>query len=200
VVTTFLRDTSTFQKKTSEVFSKDGWFSTGDVGMFDTKRKALKIIDRIKNITKLSSGEYVPLEELEMLYGANCPFIAPNGLCIYADSQDDFAVGLCVLAMPYVTRWCKENNVSTANIHKSDKLKKAIIADLDSIARKYKRAKYERIPKLALMQKEFNPEDGTLTASMKLQRRVIYADRGGLEITDKGPVRGKGSVLEALFK
>jgi len=52
-------------EKTAEAIDQDGWFHTGDLGEF-TADGFLKIIGRLKNLFKLSTGKYVmpqPLEE-----------------------------------------------------------------------------------------------------------------------------------------
>mmetsp|Transcript_9579 Transcript_9579/g.16087 ORF Transcript_9579/g.16087 Transcript_9579/m.16087 type:complete len:158 (-) Transcript_9579:462-935(-) len=52
---------------TEEVRDEHGWVRTGDVGSICEQNK-LKIVDRAKNIFKLSQGEYIVPEKLERAY------------------------------------------------------------------------------------------------------------------------------------
>lgn len=55
------------KEQSETLFDEEGWCNTGDVGMF-LPNGALKIIDRVKNIFKLSQGEYIAVEKVEAIY------------------------------------------------------------------------------------------------------------------------------------
>jgi len=80
------------EKKSAEAIDEHGWLHTGDVGEI-LPSGAIKIIDRKKNLFKLSQGEYVAPEKIENLY-VKIPYIAE--VFVFGDSLKDYCVGFFV--------------------------------------------------------------------------------------------------------
>ena|SRR5947207_984497 len=52
-------------QETADLFDKDGWLKTGDIGEFDDYGM-LKIFDRVKNLVKTLKGEYIAIEKVDI--------------------------------------------------------------------------------------------------------------------------------------
>ncbi|KAI8988480.1 hypothetical protein BDF20DRAFT_905042 [Mycotypha africana] len=55
------------QEQTDGVLDKDGWYHSGDIGTFNSQG-SLTVVDRKKNIFKLSQGEYIAPEKIENVF------------------------------------------------------------------------------------------------------------------------------------
>jgi len=74
---------------------------TGDVGLI-YPNGSVKIIDRSKNIFKLSQGEYIAPEKLENIFVLS-PFIAQS--MVYGDSLKSNVVAVVIPEEAEVTKW-----------------------------------------------------------------------------------------------
>ena len=116
---------------TAEVFEKDGWFRTGDIGQW-TKDGSLKIVDRKKNLVKMKGGEYIALEKMEMVYSNSTYVDSVNGgLCCYGDGDMDRPVVLVQLREAAAKKWAQDNGVEFdfQKILKSPEMNKAVLED-----------------------------------------------------------------------
>jgi len=80
-------------EKTAESKSNDGWIFSGDVGRIN-KDMSLSIVDRAKNIFKLSQGEYIAPEKLENIF-VQSTYV--QQCYVYGDSLKDYTIAFFVL-------------------------------------------------------------------------------------------------------
>ena len=150
---------------TEEVRDERGWLHTGDVGMI-MKGNALVIVDRVKNIFKLSQGEYIVPEKLERIYEQS---IYIQSIFIYGDSLQNNIVAI-IYPEPEVVLNMVPGKQRMEEAVKDKRVKDVITEELSNLALKNKLTSLEKVNKnFRLVDKPF--EVGTvLTPTLKLRR------------------------------
>eukprot|EP00672_Neobodo_designis_P011747 CAMPEP_0174877808 /NCGR_PEP_ID=MMETSP1114-20130205/82441_1 /TAXON_ID=312471 /ORGANISM="Neobodo designis, Strain CCAP 1951/1" /LENGTH=1031 /DNA_ID=CAMNT_0016113195 /DNA_START=69 /DNA_END=3164 /DNA_ORIENTATION=+ len=160
-------------EKTKEAFLDDGWFATGDVGMFAADG-TLKIIGRTKALAKNSHGEYIAMESLESLLVQN-DLAMPNGVCILVDSHEAFICALVLTDEAKAMKFAQANNISGSwpDVLEQKDFRKAAVASLQATAKAAGRKPFEMVKNVAVLSDEWTPENGILTAASKLRRSEV---------------------------
>jgi long-chain acyl-CoA synthetase len=112
----------------------DGWFHTGDIGEWQPDG-AMKIIDRKKNIFKLSQGEYVAVEKLENDF-LQCQVI--DAIWVYGNSFESTLVAVAVPNEKALMDWASSNGEdgNFTTVCKSKKAHEFVLAELNSTGKK----------------------------------------------------------------
>lgn len=156
--------------KTAEAIDSQGWFHTGDIGMF-VDEIFLKITDRKKEIFKTSGGKYVIPQAMENTFKES-RFI--EQIIVLGEGQK-FPAALVVPAFPFVKEWANRKGLKIGDSHEEIAQNPDVLAriqkEVDRINQGY--GSWEKIKKIALLSKEFGIETGELTPTLKLKRKVI---------------------------
>lgn len=156
-------------KKETEETIKDGWLHTGDIGVFDAEG-FLMITDRKKHLFKTSGGKYIAPTPIENLF-LTSQYI--DQFILIGDRRM-FLSALIVPDFEALKAFADSHNIKYSN--NDDLVKDKRIYDLlESELVKFQKglANYERVRKFALLDKPFTLEDGLITPSLKLKRKVI---------------------------
>ncbi|CAK0825469.1 unnamed protein product [Prorocentrum cordatum] len=143
------------------------WFHSGDIGCM-MENGTVKIIDRKKDLIKLSGGEYVALGKVE---AALKQVTGIGAAVVFASPDKDHCV--CIVSQP------EKGWKSVGGKPVEAELVKAIGESL----RTQKLAKFEIPTKVKVDEEIWTPDNGLVTASMKLQRNPLrkhYNEPGGL--------------------
>lgn len=170
------------EEATQSAFDEEGFFKTGDVGEW-TPEGALKIIDRAKNIFKLSQGEYVSPDPLEQEF-AKCKLVGQ--IYVYGNSERDNLVACVVPDIPAAEEWGKQNGIpELQTIVKSDIFKQEVIKQLAEMRQKAGMKKYETIRNVMFDISELNDlgqgfhvDNNLMTPSFKLKRPQLKQKYG----------------------
>ncbi len=154
---------------TREVIDTDGWFHTGDIGTFEENR-FLKITDRKKEIFKTSGGKYIAPQAIENKFKESL-FI--EQIMVIGENRK-FPSALIVPAFAHLKKWCEIKGIpfsSNADGIKNPEVISRIKKEVDELNQNF--GQTEQIKKFELIDKEWTPDSGDLTPTLKLKRKII---------------------------
>ena len=165
------------EEQTRQVVSEDGWFSTGDIGELSADG-FLAITDRKKDLIKTSGGKYVAPQAIENLLKGN-PYV--DQAVVVGDGRKFVSV-LVVPALEKLASWAGgqaaggEDGATAAGTALAALvadprcqafLEEEIFGALRDLAR------FETPKKIGLLHEPFTIENGVLTPTQKVKRRVV---------------------------
>ncbi|ORZ21636.1 hypothetical protein BCR42DRAFT_407978 [Absidia repens] len=156
-------------EKTTEALDADGWLHTGDIGKFDETGRLI-IIDRLKNIFKLSQGEYVAPEKIEGVYQKH-ELVAQA--FIYGNSLQASLVAVVVPDKDTFGNWAK-NLADGQDIYRSDAVKAELLKTLVAFGKENDLKGFEQMRAIHVSSEEFSIENDLLTPTFKLKRETAY--------------------------
>ncbi|KAL0940627.1 long-chain-fatty-acid-ligase faa2 [Colletotrichum truncatum] len=177
-----LRGPSIFQEyykneeETRKAIDADGWFHTGDIAEVDSMGR-FKIVDRKKNVLKLSQGEYISPERIENVYLGSCNLVTMA--YVHGDPAQSTLVAIFGIDpetfAPFASKILKKSvdktDLTALKVAANDpKVKKAFIAELDRIGKKHKFNSYERVRNAFFAIDPFTIDNELLTPTLKLKR------------------------------
>ena len=152
-------------------FDEEGYFHTGDVGrIFPNYGNGLKIVDRVKEIFKLSQGEYIIPAKLESVYSKS---IYVSQIMIYGNPTKNKIIGIII---PDKKKCAEELNMSIEDLVKDNKneaLINLIVKDFENLAREAEFNGLERLKYIIIDFDEFTNNNNCLTPTMKIIRKNV---------------------------
>lgn len=155
-------------------YEKDGirWFRTGDIGEMD-ENGCLRIIDRMKDLVKLQSGEYVSLGNVEAILKTHA---VVDNICVICDSNQNNTVAVVVPAVESVKKIAQELSKEERNFDNlcdDEDIVKAVLQALQKHGKSQKLNRAEIPTALFLTSEPWTPDNGLVTAALKLRRKPI---------------------------
>jgi long-chain acyl-CoA synthetase len=163
--------------QTAEALTPDGWLRTGDIGEIDDNG-LLRITDRKKDLIKTSGGKYIAPQAIEGKIKATCPWV--SNVIVHGDKRN-FVTALLTLDEIEIMKWAKDhgkNGASYRDVVTSAEVDALIKPYIDEVNKSL--AKYESIKKFTILPADLSVDDGELTPSLKVKRKVVEKKYAGL--------------------
>ena len=156
---------------TAEVIDADGWFHTGDIGVF-IENRFLKITDRKKEIFKNSGGKYIAPQVIEN----KCKESIMIEQALLVGENEKFTAALICPNFNYLHFWAIKHKLHYRNnkeLVSRPELVNRIQREINEINKVLN--PHEQIKKFRVVCEEWTTATGELSPTLKLKRKVLYS-------------------------
>ena len=156
---------------TAQVIDQDGWFHTGDVGVFVANRY-LKITDRKKDIFKLSAGKYIAPQVLESKLRES-EYIDQ---VMVVGENEKFAAAIISPNFNTLHYWALKHKLHYRDnpaLIELPEVKKKMQEIVNAINPQF--AAHEQIKQFRLVAEEWTANNGMLSPTLKVRRPIVFA-------------------------
>jgi len=147
----------------------DGWFKTGDIGNIDVDGY-LSVTDRKKELIKTSGGKFIAPQPIENSLKLR-PLI---GTAAVLGDKRKFAFVIVSPNFALLEEWARSSDIafsSRSELIANPKVQALYEGVVDEVNQNL--ARFEKLKRVLLVADEFSADNGALTPTMKLRRRVI---------------------------
>ncbi|MDA8869960.1 AMP-binding protein [Rhizobiaceae bacterium] len=166
---------------TAETKTPEGWVHTGDAGFIDGDGH-LRIIDRAKDVGKLTDGSMFPPKYIEN----KLKFFPNIKEAVAIGDGRDFATVMLNIDLSPVANWAERNNIAygsyqeLANHPRVYAMMADHVAQVNADLASEERVAGAQIHRFLVLHKELDADDGELTRTMKVRRSLINERYGPL--------------------
>ena len=161
-------------ESTRETRTEDGWVHTGDAGYFD-ERGHLKIIDRAKDVGKLNDGAMFAPKYIEN----KLKFFSQIQEAVVFGDQRDYATAFINIDLEAISNWAERNNIAYASYQElagHEQVYGMILNNIEQVNRDLSSDSHlsgSQIRRFLILHKELDADDGELTRTRKVRRRIV---------------------------
>jgi len=145
----------------------DGWLHSGDLGQFD-EEGFLHIVGRKKEIIITSGGKNIAPKNIEAAL-KNLELVSQ---AVVIGEKRRFITALITLDQDAAMRFAQENRLEGKSIHNHPKLLEKMQQDIDKHVNSHF-SRVEQVRDFRILPRDFTVEDGELTPTLKIKRRMI---------------------------